>query len=153
MEEGRVRAGRTRHAPGSVDRGEETAGGTVKGEPAVLAHTICRIGCRSRRARSIRSSCGLLFAHGQCLRRVSRGSRYGRHSPRRAWLRHHHTDGAGGPEMMGRDAAPITATSVPRPAQAPRNQAGFSGRIVRWSVTSALAGFLFGFDTVVISGA
>ncbi|MBX9584341.1 MAG: sugar porter family MFS transporter [Gemmataceae bacterium] len=27
------------------------------------------------------------------------------------------------------------------------------GRIVLWSVTSALAGFLFGFDTVVISGA
>jgi MFS family permease len=28
-----------------------------------------------------------------------------------------------------------------------------SGRILFWSVTSALAGFLFGFDTVVISGA
>ena len=28
-----------------------------------------------------------------------------------------------------------------------------NGRIVLWSVTSALAGFLFGFDTVVISGA
>jgi sugar porter (SP) family MFS transporter len=28
-----------------------------------------------------------------------------------------------------------------------------SGRIILWSVTSALAGFLFGFDTVVISGA
>src|ERR1700723_3046779 len=28
-----------------------------------------------------------------------------------------------------------------------------SGRIVFWSLTSALAGFLFGFDTVVISGA
>src|SRR5205823_12929477 len=27
------------------------------------------------------------------------------------------------------------------------------GRILFWSVTSALAGFLFGFDTVVISGA
>ncbi|HKB37864.1 MAG TPA: hypothetical protein VKD72_15560 [Gemmataceae bacterium] len=26
-------------------------------------------------------------------------------------------------------------------------------RILFWSVTSALAGFLFGFDTVVISGA
>jgi len=26
-------------------------------------------------------------------------------------------------------------------------------RILLWSVTSALAGFLFGFDTVVISGA
>lgn len=30
---------------------------------------------------------------------------------------------------------------------------GVKGRIVAWSVTSALAGFLFGFDTVVISGA
>src|SRR5689334_13071451 len=28
-----------------------------------------------------------------------------------------------------------------------------SGRILFWSITSALAGFLFGFDTVVISGA
>jgi SP family arabinose:H+ symporter-like MFS transporter len=28
-----------------------------------------------------------------------------------------------------------------------------SGRLLTWSVTSALAGFLFGFDTVVISGA
>src|SRR5437868_6500742 len=28
-----------------------------------------------------------------------------------------------------------------------------SGRIFFWSLTSALAGFLFGFDTVVISGA
>ena len=27
------------------------------------------------------------------------------------------------------------------------------GRILFWSITSALAGFLFGFDTVVISGA
>jgi len=27
------------------------------------------------------------------------------------------------------------------------------GRIFLWSITSALAGFLFGFDTVVISGA
>src|SRR5580658_4735929 len=28
-----------------------------------------------------------------------------------------------------------------------------NGRIILWSITSALAGFLFGFDTVVISGA
>jgi hypothetical protein len=28
-----------------------------------------------------------------------------------------------------------------------------NGRIFFWSLTSALAGFLFGFDTVVISGA
>ena len=27
------------------------------------------------------------------------------------------------------------------------------GRLFLWAVTSALAGFLFGFDTVVISGA
>jgi len=30
---------------------------------------------------------------------------------------------------------------------------GFNGRIFFWAITSALAGFLFGFDTVVISGA
>jgi len=34
-----------------------------------------------------------------------------------------------------------------------RADARMSGRIFFWSVTSALAGFLFGFDTVVISGA
>ncbi|HRX01074.1 MAG TPA: MFS transporter, partial [Cyclobacteriaceae bacterium] len=28
-----------------------------------------------------------------------------------------------------------------------------NNRIIRWSLTVALAGFLFGFDTVVISGA
>ena len=28
-----------------------------------------------------------------------------------------------------------------------------NARILLWSITSALAGFLFGFDTVVISGA
>ena len=55
--------------------------------------------------------------------------------------------------MMGRDAVPGMPPSVPAPAGAPRNRAGFNGRIVLWSVTSALAGFLFGFDTVVISGA
>jgi len=27
------------------------------------------------------------------------------------------------------------------------------GRLLLWAITSALAGFLFGFDTVVISGA
>src|SRR6266542_3480599 len=31
--------------------------------------------------------------------------------------------------------------------------APMKGRILFWSITSALAGFLFGFDTVVISGA
>ena len=38
------------------------------------------------------------------------------------------------------------ATSVPPPGR-------LSGRLLTWSITSALAGFLFGFDTVVISGA
>jgi MFS transporter, SP family, arabinose:H+ symporter len=33
------------------------------------------------------------------------------------------------------------------------NGGGLSGRLFFWSLTSALAGFLFGFDTVVISGA
>lgn len=36
---------------------------------------------------------------------------------------------------------------------APAPGAPLSGRLLRWSITSALAGFLFGFDTVVISGA
>src|SRR3954454_5303521 len=35
----------------------------------------------------------------------------------------------------------------------PATARGFNRRIVLWAVTSALAGFLFGFDTVVISGA
>src|SRR6476661_3484995 len=34
-----------------------------------------------------------------------------------------------------------------------RSQLPMNGRIFFWSLTSALAGFLFGFDTVVISGA
>src|SRR5258708_11507164 len=39
--------------------------------------------------------------------------------------------------------------------QGPGSQPGarLSGRLFFWSLTSALAGFLFGFDTVVISGA
>ena len=32
-------------------------------------------------------------------------------------------------------------------------RARLGGRLFYWSLTSALAGFLFGFDTVVISGA
>ncbi len=36
---------------------------------------------------------------------------------------------------------------------APASTKPLSGRLLRWSITSALAGFLFGFDTVVISGA
>ena len=35
----------------------------------------------------------------------------------------------------------------------PGPSAGMNGRIFFWALTSALAGFLFGFDTVVISGA
>src|SRR5438477_4027640 len=38
---------------------------------------------------------------------------------------------------------PPAAASAPRPGR----------RLLIWSITSALAGFLFGFDTVVISGA
>src|SRR5215218_2524812 len=40
------------------------------------------------------------------------------------------------------------ATAQPHHASQPMN-----GRLVFWAITSALAGFLFGFDTVVISGA
>ena len=43
-------------------------------------------------------------------------------------------------------AAAPAATSLPPPGR-------LSGRLLTWSITSALAGFLFGFDTVVISGA
>jgi SP family arabinose:H+ symporter-like MFS transporter len=44
--------------------------------------------------------------------------------------------------------------ATPRPSPAvPSGPATFNSRIVLWSITSALAGFLFGFDTVVISGA
>ena len=39
------------------------------------------------------------------------------------------------------------------PAMAKSASAPLNGRIFFWSLTSALAGFLFGFDTVVISGA
>jgi len=39
------------------------------------------------------------------------------------------------------------------PAVLAHNVRGFNVRIFFWAVTSALAGFLFGFDTVVISGA
>src|SRR5215217_5850830 len=41
----------------------------------------------------------------------------------------------------------------PSPAQTPGTRPVFNRRLLLWSVTSALAGFLFGFDTVVISGA
>ena len=42
---------------------------------------------------------------------------------------------------------PTTASPTPVKRHA------FNGRIFLWAITSALAGFLFGFDTVVISGA
>jgi MFS transporter, SP family, arabinose:H+ symporter len=47
-------------------------------------------------------------------------------------------------------------TGTDAPAAAPAQSGGMvgrEGRIFFWSLTSALAGFLFGFDTVVISGA
>src|SRR6195952_6062978 len=50
-------------------------------------------------------------------------------------------------------------TSNPSAPETNRDQAAgrpgehLTGRIFFWSLTSALAGFLFGFDTVVISGA
>ena len=48
-----------------------------------------------------------------------------------------------------------TATSQPDKPQPPHPaaQPGVRGQLLLWSITSALAGFLFGFDTVVISGA
>ena len=39
------------------------------------------------------------------------------------------------------------------PSDLPNSGGGMQSRILLWSITSALAGFLFGFDTVVISGA
>src|SRR6516164_5955720 len=47
-----------------------------------------------------------------------------------------------------------TSTTNPTQGQeATRESQPWSARIFFWSITSALAGFLFGFDTVVISGA
>src|SRR5688572_29793557 len=46
----------------------------------------------------------------------------------------------------------ITATREGIPLS-PKGSPKMPGRIILWSITSALAGFLFGFDTVVISGA
>lgn len=45
-----------------------------------------------------------------------------------------------------------TATSTPEKVSAPKTE-NMSVRVFLWALTSALAGFLFGFDTVVISGA
>ena len=39
------------------------------------------------------------------------------------------------------------------PPSTPAQKSAMAGRLFLWSITSALAGFLFGFDTVVISGA
>jgi MFS transporter, SP family, arabinose:H+ symporter len=49
----------------------------------------------------------------------------------------------------------VTVTSPPNRPQPPHppGQRGVQRQLVLWSITSALAGFLFGFDTVVISGA
>jgi sugar porter (SP) family MFS transporter len=44
-------------------------------------------------------------------------------------------------------------SSNPSPTAVSYSGAPMSGRLLLWAVTSALAGFLFGFDTVVISGA
>ena len=47
----------------------------------------------------------------------------------------------------------IQAQSNPSPHPAGPMKSGMSFRLFLWSLVSALAGFLFGFDTVVISGA
>ena len=50
----------------------------------------------------------------------------------------------------------MTVTAASRPGlepPSPSARTGVGGRLFLWSITSALAGFLFGFDTVVISGA
>ncbi len=47
----------------------------------------------------------------------------------------------------------ITSGDSPTPPAAGEPTQKMSARIVYWAITSALAGFLFGFDTVVISGA
>jgi sugar porter (SP) family MFS transporter len=46
-----------------------------------------------------------------------------------------------------------TTTTISETEDSARQTVPLSGRIFFWSLTSALAGFLFGFDTVVISGA
>jgi MFS transporter, SP family, arabinose:H+ symporter len=46
-----------------------------------------------------------------------------------------------------------SASNTARDPDSTRQNDAMSGRIFFWSLTSALAGFLFGFDTVVISGA
>lgn len=47
-----------------------------------------------------------------------------------------------------------TSHELPNASHQPRSTGhSLTGRLLFWSITSALAGFLFGFDTVVISGA
>src|SRR5207302_9402746 len=48
---------------------------------------------------------------------------------------------------------PMSATNTPVPGTNQNQTVRLSGRVFFSSLTSALAGFLFGFDTVVISGA
>ena len=47
----------------------------------------------------------------------------------------------------------IAVESEAGPRQPGIAPAKMNGRLFYWAITSALAGFLFGFDTVVISGA
>src|ERR687886_367320 len=47
----------------------------------------------------------------------------------------------------------IEANKTADGASSRNASAGFSGYVLRISLTAALAGFIFGFDTVVISGA
>jgi len=47
----------------------------------------------------------------------------------------------------------ISGTDLTKSCAAHPQEARMTGRIFFWALTSALAGFLFGFDTVVISGA
>jgi MFS transporter, SP family, arabinose:H+ symporter len=47
----------------------------------------------------------------------------------------------------------MTATLPVRDAAHHAHPTPLNARVLRWAVTSALAGFLFGFDTVVVSGA
>src|SRR3954466_1903112 len=47
----------------------------------------------------------------------------------------------------------VPSSSPGDAALAPRQVQPITPRLIYWAVTSALAGFLFGFDTVVISGA
>jgi MFS transporter, SP family, arabinose:H+ symporter len=54
--------------------------------------------------------------------------------------------------LFGMSSMPIQQTPSPASAR-PAARPAHSGRIFFWALTSALAGFLFGFDTVVISGA